>query len=73
VASCLTLMAEEAPQREYPLREVFNTLRYVVRGGIPWRMLPDDFPPWQAVYQQTKRWLKAGVLEEMVHDLREVL
>jgi len=35
VAPYLTLMTEEAPQREYPLREVFNALRYVVRGGFP--------------------------------------
>ena len=40
----LTLMTEDAPQREYPLREVFNALRYVVRGGIPWRMLPNALP-----------------------------
>ncbi len=73
VAPYLTLMTETAPQREYPLREVFNALRYVVRGGIPWRMLPHDLPPWHAVYQQTQRWLKAGVFEAMVHDLREVL
>jgi transposase len=73
VAPYLTLMTEEAPQREYRLRDVFNALRYVVRGGIPWRMLPNDLPPWHAVYQQTQRWLKAGVFEAMVHDLREVL
>ncbi len=73
VAPYLTLMTEDAPQREYPLREVFNALRYVVRSGIPWRMLPNDLPPWHTVYQQTQRWLKAGVFEAMVHDLREVL
>jgi len=60
-------------QREYPLRDVFNALRYVVRGGIPWRMLPNDLLPWHAVYQQTQRWLKAGVFEAMVHGLRQVL
>ena len=36
-------------------------------------MLPNDFPPWYAVYQQAQRWLKAGVFEAMVHDLREVM
>ena len=30
----VTLMTEDAPQREYPLRELFNALRYVVRYGI---------------------------------------
>lgn len=73
VAPYLTLMTEDAPQREYPLREVFNGLRYIVRGGISWRMIPNDLPPWHTVYQQTQRWLKAGVFEAMVHDLREVL
>jgi transposase len=36
-------------------------------------MLPHDLPPWEAVYQQTRRWLAAGVFEAMVHDLRTVL
>jgi transposase len=73
VAPYLTLMTEDAPQRDYPLREVFNGLRYVVRGGISWRMIPNDLPPWAAVYQQTQRWLKAGAFEAMVHDLRAIL
>ena len=46
VAPYLTLMTEDAPQRDHSLREVFNGLRYVVRGGIAWRMLPNDLPPW---------------------------
>jgi transposase len=73
VAPYLTLMTEEAPQRDYPLREVFNGLRYIVRGGIPWRMMPNDLPPWYTVYQQTQRWLNAGVFEAMVHDLRALM
>lgn len=67
VAPYLTLMTEEAPQREYPLREVFNGLRYVVRGGYPGECCTTT------CHQQTQRWLKAGVFEAMVHDLREVL
>lgn len=73
VAPYLTLMSEDAPQRDYPLREVFNGLRYIVRGGIPWRMMPNDLPPWYTVYQQTQRWLKAGVFETLVQDLRALL
>ena len=33
VSPCLTLMREDAPQREHDLREVFNGLRRVVRTG----------------------------------------
>jgi transposase len=36
-------------------------------------MMPHDLPPWEAVYQQTQRWLKAGVFENLVHDLRVLL
>jgi transposase len=73
VAPYLTLMKEDAPQREHSLREVFNGLRYIVRTGAPWRMMPNDLPPWHTVYQQTQRWLKAGVFEEMVRDLRMLI
>jgi transposase len=73
VASYLTLIAADAPQRRHDLREVFDALRWLVRTGAPWRYLPGDFPPWAAVYQQTRRWLAAGVFEEMVHDLRALL
>ena len=73
VAPYLTLMREDAPQREHPLREVFNGLRYVVRAGEAWRMMPNDLPPWDIVYQQARRWLAARVFEVMVHDLRELL
>jgi transposase len=73
VAPYLTLMDEEAPQRRYPLREVFNALRWLVRTGAQWRMLPHDLPPWEAVYQQTQRWLAAACFEAMADDLRALL
>jgi transposase len=73
VAPYLTLMTEDAPQRVYSLREVFNGLRWIVRAGAPWRMMPNDLPPWEMVYQQTQRWIRAGVFEAMVHDLRALL
>jgi transposase len=44
-APYLTLMTEDAPQRAYPLREVFNGLRWLARTGAPWHMLPHDLPP----------------------------
>ena len=73
VAPYLTLMTEEAPQRDHSLREVFNGLRWIVRAGASWRMMPNDLPPWYTVYQQTQRWIKSGVFEAMVHDLRAIL
>src|SRR5512133_3633738 len=73
VAPYLTLMTEDAPQRVYPLREVFNGLRYIAKAGSQWRMMPKDLPPWHVVYQQTQRWVKAGVFEDLVRDLRMLL
>ena len=73
VAPYVTLMTENAPQRDHALREVFNGLRWIVRTGAQWRMMPHDLPPWATVYQQTQRWLKAGVFEDIVADLRTVL
>jgi len=66
-------MTEDAPQRDFPLREVFNGLRYIVKTGAPWRWMPHDLPPWNLVYQQSQRWIKAGVFESLAHDLRAVL
>ena len=73
VAPYLTLMKEDAPQRDHPLREVFNGARWIVRAGASWRMMPHDLPPWHAVYQQTRRWIAAAVFEAMTHDLRRLL
>lgn len=73
VAPYLTLMREDVLQRDHSLRELFNGMRFVVRTGAPWRWMPNDLPPWHAVYEQTQRWIRAGVFEQMIHDLREVL
>lgn len=72
-APYLALMREDAPQRNYSLREMYNAVRYVVRAGCPWRMLPNDLPPWAAVHQQAMRWFQAGCFESIAHDLRAVL
>jgi len=73
VAPYLTLMTEDAPQRQHALRELFNGLRYLIRYGIAWRAMPNDLRPWFAVYQQSQRWLAAGVFEALAQDLRAVL
>jgi len=69
VAPYLCLMREDAPQREHPLRALFNGLRYLGHTGCQWRYLPHDLPPLSAVYQQWTRWRDARVFESIVHDL----
>lgn len=73
VVPYLTLLSEDASQRRHDLREVYNGVRYIVKTGAHWRMLPHDLPPWPVVYQQMRRWLAAGCFENIVHDLRMLL
>lgn len=73
VAPYLALCREDAAQRDYPLREVFNGLRYIVKTGNQWRLMPHDLPPWPVVYQQMRRWMNARCFETMVEDLRQLL
>ena len=53
--------------RTHALREIVNALLYVLRGGISWRAIPHDLPPWESVYDHYRRWKKDGTLER-VHD-----
>lgn len=69
----LELLPEKSCQRRYPIREVFNAIRYVAHTGGQWRQLPHDFPPWPVVYQQMRRWLEAGVFEQLMQDVRDLL
>jgi transposase len=72
VAPYLTLMTAAAPQRAHRLREVFNGLRWIVRAGPRGGCCRTTYP-WHTVYQQSHRWLKAGVVDAIVQDLRAVL
>jgi len=62
VAPYLTLLDPDAPQRRHDLREVFHALRWIVRAGSSWRMLPNDLPTWAAVHQQTRALDRGGLL-----------
>ena len=73
VAPYLALCREDAPQRDYRLRDVFNALRYIAKTGSQGRFLPNDLPPWTLVYQQMRRWIDARCFETMVEDLRILL
>jgi transposase len=66
-------MDPKAPQRLHNLRALFNGLRYVTKTGVQWEYLPADFPPYHAVDQQARRWMRAGVFEHMAADLRKLL
>lgn len=54
-------------------REVLNAIRYLLRSGGAWRLLPHEFPPWPTVYAYFRRWEGDGTWERMAGVLRRDL
>ena len=52
-------------------RELINAMLYVLRGGIAWRAMPHDLPPWQSVYHYFRLWRLDGTWEHINAALRE--
>ena len=42
--------------REWPMREIINGIFYVTRADCPWRLLPNDLPPWGTIYRWFAAW-----------------
>jgi putative transposase len=53
----------------HPRKRIVDAIFYVVKSGCQWRMLPNDFPPWQTVYDHFSRWNKRGVWETALDQL----
>jgi putative transposase len=53
--------------RKHDIRAIINAIRYIMKGGCQWRMLPKDFPPWKTVYDHYFRWRNNGKLQR-IHD-----
>ena len=56
---------------KHPRREIVNAMLYVLRGGIAWRLLPHEFPPWQSVYHYFRAWRRDGTWERLNDTLRK--
>jgi len=65
--------AHTGRKRKYEMREVVNSMFYLLRSGCTWRMLPKDLPPWQVVYQYFMRWRADGVWQRINDELRTEL
>ena len=55
--------------REWPMREILNGIFYVGRAGCPWRLLPNDLPPWGTIYRWFAAWRDDGRFERINHAL----
>jgi len=55
--------------RAWPMREIINGIFYVMRAGCPWRLLPNDLPPWATIYRWFAAWRDDGRFERINHAL----
>lgn len=69
IAVFLPMPGSTGRRRGWPMREIVNAIFYVLRGGIAWRLLPKDFPPWQTVYRWFARLRDEAVFERINHAL----
>lgn len=58
--------------RKYARRDMLDGMLYVLRGGISWRALPSEFPPWQQVYATYRRWVRQGRFRRAMRRLRRM-
>jgi len=54
-------------ERIHSYRDIIDAILYVLRGGIAWRALPGDMPPWQTVYSYFRDWSMDGTWKR-IHD-----
>ena len=57
-------------RRTTDMCQVLNALFYLIRGGIPWEMLPKDFPKWKTVYHYFRLWRRQGIWKAIHNKLR---
>ena len=51
-------------------RRIVDAILYMVKGGIQWRLLPADFPPWKTVYHVFRKWIRDHIWEALNARLR---
>ena len=65
-------LASTGRPRSTDFRAVINALRYLVRSGVEWRMLPNDFPQYRTVYYWFRRFMRRTMFKT-IHDLAMML
>jgi putative transposase len=58
--------------RKFDLREILNGILYLTKSGCQWRLLPNDFPKWTAVYYYFNKWKVSGLIEKIHDSLVEI-
>ena len=55
--------------RKWPMRRIVEAMLYLLRGGLPWRMLPAGFPPSSTVQRWFYAWRDDGTWQRINHYL----
>ncbi|MBB4615792.1 transposase [Novosphingobium taihuense] len=69
IAAFVPVARTTGRRRQWSMREIVNAIFYVLRGGIAWRLLTKDFPPWQTVYRWFARFRDECLFERINHAL----
>jgi putative transposase len=57
-------------KRKHDLREIWNSIHFLLKTGCQWRMLPSDFPKWQLVYYYYSKWSRLEIYDLILEKLR---
>jgi transposase len=68
ISPLLPKPARKGRKPSVDMREIVNAIRYMARSGGGWRMLPNNFPPWQTVYWWFRRFVRL-LLFRTIHDV----
>ncbi|MCK5170387.1 MAG: IS5 family transposase [Bacteroidales bacterium] len=60
-------------KRKHKLRDIFDAIFYLLKTGCQWRMLPNNFAPWNSVYYYYRQWKNNGIIEEIHEVLRKIV
>ncbi|WP_229201741.1 IS5 family transposase [Arsenicibacter rosenii] len=59
-------------KRKHDLRQIINTILWLLRTGCQWRNLPEEWPHWQAVYYYFECWKQDGTFERINAALNQL-
>ena len=58
---------------KWDLRIIWEGICYVTKTGCQWRLLPEEYPPWQTVYWYFIKWTRDGTIEICHQEVRKAL
>lgn len=58
-------------RQETETRRFVETVLWMAKAGCAWRLLPDEFGPWNSVYKRFARWQEKGVWQALLDGLSE--